>query len=358
MQRRSVRLAESHAGSIVKKRRVTAASSSSSSSSSSSFSSPSPPSSPPPAPKKKPLSKVKKPKVESSPLRSLSSDPPAQWETVYNLIREFRKHTTAPVDTMGCERLAEEGVPDKVFRFQTLISLMLSSQTKDTVTSAAVKILQSELPGGLNLESILAVDEKQLDQYIKSVGFHTKKAHYIKQVAEILRDEHDGDIPDTIQGLVKLPGVGPKMGYLALQIAWKMNAGIGVDVHVHRISNRLGWCTTENRLPEDTRIQLESWLPKEHWREINPMLVGFGQVTCLPRGPKCGECPVRDYCPSAAVTVKKRKTVVKKEVVEDGETKIITVKKEEEEGDTKFLANHEPQLADAVETTKKEPLEW
>lgn len=122
---------------------------------------------------------------------------PAQWQIVYDRIKQYREQVEAPVDTMGCERLAEDGVPDKVnlevkllydarllnirnneqvSRFQTLISLMLSSQTKDTVTSAAVKTLQTELPGGLTLESILATDEKVLDGYIKSVGFHARKA--------------------------------------------------------------------------------------------------------------------------------------------------------------------------------------
>ncbi|CDS07453.1 hypothetical protein LRAMOSA01402 [Lichtheimia ramosa] len=269
---------------------------------------------------------------------------PENWQTVYDRIRDYRSKTTAPVDTMGCERLAEENVSDKVFRFQTLISLMLSSQTKDTVTSATVRNMQATLPGGLTLESILQVDEADLDQKIKAVGFHQRKASYIKKTAIILRDKYDGDIPDTIEGLMDLPGVGPKMGYLALQIAWKMNAGIGVDVHVHRISNRLGWCSTENAQPEDTRKQLESWLPKEYWRPINPLLVGFGQVMCLPRGPKCGECPVREYCPSAITSVKK----VKKEVVRQDSVAI----KEETVEDVTFTGEHDP----AIKT--ENPLDW
>lgn len=129
---------------------------------------------------------------------------------------------------------------------------MLSSQTKDTVTSAAMIKLQKELPNGLNLESILNIDVESLDKMIKSVGFHSKKAIYIKKTAEILRDQYEGDIPDTIEGLTSLPGVGPKMGYLTLQVAWNKNVGIGVDVHVHRITNRLGWVRTKN--PEETRL--------------------------------------------------------------------------------------------------------
>lgn len=109
---------------------------------------------------------------------------------------------------MGCERLAERDRPPQQQRFQTLVALMLSSQTKDTVTSAAVRGLQADLPGGLCLDSILAIDEAQLDLRIRSVGFHTKKAGYIKKTAVILKDQYAGDIPDTIEGLTALPGVG------------------------------------------------------------------------------------------------------------------------------------------------------
>lgn len=88
---------------------------------------------------------------------------------------------------------------------------MLSSQTKDTVTSVVVRKLQKELPYGLTIESILSIDESTLDTMISPIGFHTKKAAYIKQTAIILRDRYNGDIPDTAEDLVKLPGVGPKM---------------------------------------------------------------------------------------------------------------------------------------------------
>ncbi|KAI9301954.1 DNA glycosylase [Cunninghamella echinulata] len=256
-----------------------------------------------------------------------TSSPPLNWKTVFDRIKLYRQTHEAVVDTMGCACLAEPNVPPKQQRFQTLVSLMLSSQTKDTVTSVAIRTLQKELPGGLCINSILEVDESTLDQYIYSVGFHSKKVKYIKQTAAILREKYDDDIPDTIEGLTSLPGVGPKMGYLTLQVAWKKNLGIGVDVHVHRISNRLGWVRTEKGGPEDTRLSLQSWLPKEHWQEINPMLVGFGQIICFPRGPKCVECPVNDLCPASTVkrkikkeiTIKKETNGMKKKQVDQGE---------------------------------------
>jgi endonuclease-3 len=175
---------------------------------------------------------------------------------------------------------------------------------------------------GFNLESVLALEPTALNAFINKVGFHNLKTKYIKQTAEILRDKWESDIPDTIAGLVSLPGVGPKMAYLTLSAAWGRDEGIGVDVHVHRITNLWGWHKTQQ--PEQTRAALESWLPKEKWHDINNLLVGFGQTICLPVGRKCGECKLADrgLCPSAVVAkktkVKKEEAVVKVEAP-DGE---------------------------------------
>ncbi|KAI5853851.1 DNA repair protein-like protein Ntg1 [Tricharina praecox] len=217
-----------------------------------------------------------------------SSTPPPNWEDMYSLTKTMRLSRPAPVDTMGCERTADAAESPLVKRFQTLISLMLSSQTKDTVNAATMDKLRAELPGGLNLASVLTVEPAELNRLIASVGFHRRKTEYIKRTAVVLRDEWRGDIPDSIEGLVALPGVGPKMAHLCMSHAWDKDMGIGVDVHVHRIANLWGW--VESTTPEGTREQLEAWLPKDKWREINWLLVGFGQTTCLPRGRKCGDC--------------------------------------------------------------------
>ncbi|KAG0201445.1 DNA N-glycosylase and apurinic/apyrimidinic (AP) lyase [Mortierella sp. GBA30] len=242
---------------------------------------------------------------------------PAGWEITLDRLREFRLQNPAPVDTMGCERLAEVGehIPPEVSRFQTLMALVLSSQTKDTVTSVAVRKLQKELKGGLTIQGVLDVPSEELNSIIGAVGFHNKKTIFMKQVAEICKTKYNGDIPDTAEELIALPGVGPKMAYLTLQCAWNKNLGIGVDTHVHRISNRLGWVKTEKDGPEATREALQSWLPKEHWREINHIMVGFGQVLCLPRGPLCATCPIQERCPSATVISKQRKRAIKEERV-------------------------------------------
>ncbi|KAH8755809.1 DNA repair protein Ntg1 [Diaporthe sp. PMI_573] len=224
---------------------------------------------------------------------------PTDWQELYDTAKEMRlpggAAANAAVDTMGCERLALPTASPRDQRFHTLVALMLSSQTKDTTNAAAMRRLQTELPphedgapAGLNLENMLAVAPEKLNELIWAVGFHNNKTKYLKQAAVILRDEWGGDIPDSIEGLVSLPGVGPKMAHLCLSAAWGRTEGIGVDVHVHRITNLWGWHKTKN--PEETRMALQAWLPRDRWREINWLLVGLGQTVCAPVGRKCGDC--------------------------------------------------------------------
>jgi endonuclease III len=240
-----------------------------------------------------------------------TTEPPSEWEEMYAAVRAMRFEpdgaaANAAVDTMGCERLAEPAASPRDRRFQTLVALMLSSQTKDTTNAVAMRRLQTELdaaePGGtpgLTLANVLAVAPERLNELIWLVGFHNNKTRYLKQTAELLRDRWDGDIPDTFAGLTSLPGVGPKMAHLCLSAAWGRTEGIGVDVHVHRITNLWGWHTTRN--PEDTRRALEAWLPRDRWHEINTLLVGLGQTVCLPVGRRCGDCDLglRGLCRAA-----------------------------------------------------------
>lgn len=234
-------------------------------------------------------------------------------------------------------------------RFQTLIALMLSSQTKDTTNAIAMRRLQTDLPiPGLTLENILDVEPEKLNEMIYVVGFHNNKTRFIKAAAVILRDEHGGDIPGTIEGLMSLPGVGPKMAYLCMSAAWGRTEGIGVDVHVHRITNLWRWHKTNG--PEETRKTLEAWLPKERWHEINHLLVGFGQTMCLPVGRKCGECTLseRGLCPSAVVQKKAVVKRVRKEVVKDEGVEGIEVEKNEE-----VVVKEEEKLAEDVRSLSR-----
>lgn len=254
----------------------------------------------------------RKPKGADS---SIKLEPPPNWDKIYDTVKKMRQNNpTAPVDTVGCAELYWRGSSPRDKRFQTLIALMLSSQTKDTVTAVAMERLHTELgennapaerpivkvededeskskafkDSTLNLENILAVSPERLNELIRAVGFHNNKTKYIKATATTLRDQHDSDIPATPKELMALPGVGPKMAYLCMSAAWGKHEGIGVDVHVHRITNLWGWHKTKT--PEETRAALESWLPKDKWHEINKLLVGLGQTVCSPVGRRCDEC--------------------------------------------------------------------
>lgn len=290
---------------------------------------------------------------------SIEMQPPSNWETMYEIVKKMRAaNPTAPVDTMGCAELHWRTSPPKEQRFHTLVALMLSSQTKDTVTAVVMQRLHTELgqeeeqnptndtspskslikkeeddtngiklghankDSTLTVQNILAVSPERLNQMIWAVGFHNNKTKYIKQVAEILRDQYDSDIPATPEELMKLPGVGPKMAYLCMSAAWGKHEGIGVDVHVHRITNLWGWHATKN--PEETRLALQSWLPRDKWHEINKLLVGLGQTACLPVGRKCGECGLAGtgLCKSE---IRGMVVKTKKEVKEEAKVKIEAV---------------------------------
>ncbi|KAK7438436.1 alpha,alpha-trehalase nth1 [Stygiomarasmius scandens] len=297
--------------------------------------------------------KAKSPKKPKPIPTALETPHPApdNWKVVYDKIKEMRSKVTAPVDTMGCDQAQRGETDPRCRRLSTLVSLMLSSQTKDEVTDAAVSQLRTALGGSITVAAIIDAEDSTISGAIGKVGFWRRKTQYIKQTAIQLRDNHDSDVPKTVDELCALPGVGPKMAFLALQRAWNLNHGIGVDVHVHRISNRLGWHKPSTKTPEETRLNLQSWLPKELHADINHLLVGFGQTICAPVRPKCEQCTLSSdgLCPSAQVVkpkvskskskatkmVKNAKIVQKdadKEEVEDADAKPkIEIAFEEEE---------------------------
>ncbi|PPQ78354.1 hypothetical protein CVT25_011637 [Psilocybe cyanescens] len=270
--------------------------------------------------------------------------PPKWWET-YDTIKEMRARFVAPVDTMGCQQAQVAESDPKNRRYATLVSLMLSSQTKDVVTNAAVDNLREAFGGSISIDAMIAADDSIISKAIAKVGFWNRKTTYLKQAAIRLRDEFDSDVPSTVDELCSLPGVGPKMAFLALQIAWNQNDGIGVDVHVHRITNLLGWHKPPTKTPEQTRLNLQSWLPKELYGDINHMLVGFGQVICLPVGPRCDMCDLstKGLCPSArTVTSKNRKEIVFTKVTKGQESPPKVEIKLEEETEKKFVPPADP----------------
>lgn len=259
-----------------------------------------------PPPRKK--ASGKKVKHESQDIEDMG--PPPNWQVQFEALREFRRTgPPAPVDTMGCD--IHEHIDPKTKRLHCLVSLMLSAQCKDEANALVMAAMKRTLPNGLNLQDLLDIEQEDLALLIRPAGMHNNKSRFLKRVAVILRDEYDGDIPDTAEGMMALPGVGPKMAMLCMGSAWNKVVGIGVDVHVHRICNLLGWVKTN--APEKTRAALESWLPHSYWREINHLMVGHGQMTCRPIGRRCSECPLSQpgtlRCPSVVAREAPRKKI-------------------------------------------------
>jgi endonuclease-3 len=204
--------------------------------------------------------------------------PPRDWRDAYVLVEELRADRTAPCDGSGCEALALEagtgdGSSSREHRFAALVSLLLSSQTKDAAVGDAIRAMRAD--GVLSVEKISKLPAEELNGYLRRVGFHNNKTKYLKDIVEILIERYGGDIPPTADEMMELPGIGPKMAYICENVAWDRVSGIGVDTHMHRLFNGLGW--VQAKTPEQTRVQLESWLPREYWRDVNLLWVGFGQ---------------------------------------------------------------------------------
>ncbi|CAI1831250.1 hypothetical protein SEUBUCD646_0A00620 [Saccharomyces eubayanus] len=220
---------------------------------------------------------------------------PDKFPETYARMRVLRSRILAPVDIVGGSSIpvtvalkcgiSKDQISPRDYRLQVLLCVMLSSQTKDEVAAMAMyniaQYCMDELHcrQGITLEAILRTEETKLDELIHSVGFHTRKAKYILSTCQILQDQHLGDVPATIDELLVLPGVGPKMAYLTLQKAWGKIEGICVDVHVDRLTKIWKWVDPQKcKTPDQTRIQLQNWLPRGLWTEINGLLVGFGQI--------------------------------------------------------------------------------
>ena len=174
--------------------------------------------------------------------------------------------------------------------FRILISCLLSLRTKDEVTGQASARLfaRAHTPAG-----ILKLSEGTIARLIYPVGFYRTKAKVIRGVCRTLIDRYGGKVPDDLDELLKLKGVGRKTANLVVSIGYG-KPGICVDTHVHRISNRWGYVKTRN--PEETERALRRTLPRRHWMVFNDLLVGFGQNVCKPISPLCSRCPVERYC--------------------------------------------------------------
>jgi endonuclease-3 len=180
---------------------------------------------------------------------------------------------------------AEDGDP-----FRILIGTILSQRTRDEMTTLATERLFGRFK---RPEDLARADEVEVRELIRPVGFYNRKAESIIKVAKMLVKDFGGEVPREIDALMSLPSVGRKTANCVLVYGFDEPA-IPVDTHVHRISNRLG--LVETKTPEETEAELVETVPKRYWLRLNDLFVRFGQTTCKPIGPRCGDCTLRTRC--------------------------------------------------------------
>jgi endonuclease III len=189
--------------------------------------------------------------------------------------------------------LAEDGF---ISPFEQLVACMISIRTRDETTIPVARRLfeRARTP-----DEMVRLSPDEIDALISDVTFHEPKSRQIHAIAEQVLRDHDGEVPCDYDVLTSFKGVGPKCANLVLGIACRSRA-VGVDIHVHRVTNRWGYVQTTT--PEQTTVALEDRLPHEYWIDINRLLVPFGKHVCTGRAPKCSGCPVLDMCRQVGVT--------------------------------------------------------
>ena len=180
--------------------------------------------------------------------------------------------------------------------FLVLIGTLLSLRTKDEVTEQAMDRLSAK---ARTPKELLRIPENELAKIIYPVGFYKTKAQTLRNVSKVLLDKYEGEVPDTLDDLLELKGVGRKTANLIITEGFG-KPGICVDTHVHRISNRLGVVATKN--PHETEFALRKILPLEYWISYNTLLVTFGKRICKPISPLCSVCPILSMCNKVGVT--------------------------------------------------------
>ena len=214
----------------------------------------------------------------------------ADIDKVYrSLKKEFANNRVPVVD------LIEAQTRDP---FKILVTTMLSARTKDRTTSAAAQRLFRVID---TFEDIDKISLSMLEKLIYPVGFYHEKARNLKKWPKTIQEEFGGTIPASVEELVKLPGVGRKTANLVVAIGFNIPA-VCVDVHVHRIFNRLGYLVSKT--PLETEMLLRKHLPVRYWTTFNSYFVSFGQHTCFPVNPRCNRCPVYRWCGKVHVETK------------------------------------------------------
>jgi endonuclease III len=216
---------------------------------------------------------------------------PITRATIGGILRILRRESRgwdAPVLTLMA---AEKHDP-----FLTLIGCILSLRTNDKTTAIAAPRLFAK---ARTPHEMLALEPREIEELIYPVGFYRTKARGIREICRDLIERFDGRVPDEIDDLVTLKGVGRKTANLVVTEAFR-KPGICVDTHVHRISNRWGLVSTKTA--DKTEVALREVLPRRYWIEYNSLLVAFGQMLCHPTSPWCSRCPLMTRCPRIGVT--------------------------------------------------------
>lgn len=179
--------------------------------------------------------------------------------------------------------------------FEILVGCLISSRTRDEVTESSCNRLFKKKIGPADL---VRMTPRQLEKALYPVAFYRNKAKSLKRLCQDLLERYEGQVPDSMEELLTLAGVGRKTANLTLILAFD-GMGICVDTHVHRLCNRWGYVATDS--PEETEKVLRKQLPSKHWKKLNFLLVGFGQICCRPVSPLCSQCPVDSLCPRIGV---------------------------------------------------------
>ena len=215
---------------------------------------------------------------------------PFDVDTVFTRLRAWAK--THPKAALF--ELADDGFDSP---FEILVACIISIRTFDEVTIPTARRLfeVARTPA-----DVAGLPVERIDELIRSCTFHEPKARQIRDIAQQVIDRFDGNLPCDYSTLTSFRGVGPKCANLALGIACRQPTGIGVDVHVHRVTNRWGYVHAPS--PERTMEQLHERLPRRYWVAINELLVPFGKFQCTGKAPKCSSCPLLSYCQQVGVT--------------------------------------------------------
>ena len=179
--------------------------------------------------------------------------------------------------------------------YRVLVTTILSARTRDDATARAARKLFQRAP---DLDSLARLSREEIAKLIFPVGFHNSKGGYLRQLPGVIAKQFSGRIPDDLESLLQLPGVGRKTANLVRGIAFQKPA-ICVDTHVHRIMNIWGYVATQT--PLATEMALRAKLPEKYWIKINALLVAFGQTVCTPVRPHCDVCPIATLCPQIGV---------------------------------------------------------